>query len=157
LDGHRTYAGLVSRFGGLVVDTMLAALAVGIIGRGIPEAWKLVAGALPAWLSATFRYVAAVAPAVYFAACWRMTGETLGAWIFGTQVTHRDGRSLRVVRAVLRSVLGLLFAPLWLVGMVTILFDTRRRSLLDMAFGTVVRYVPRPGAEPAPSGPSLGP
>jgi uncharacterized RDD family membrane protein YckC len=140
--GHRSYAGLASRLGGLAIDILLVALVVVIIARGIPAAWELVAGKQPRWLQATFRYTADVAPAVYFAATWRMTGETFGSWIFGTRVTRTDGRRLSVARAILRSVIGLLLAPLWLVGMVTILWDERRRSLLDLVFGTVVRYIP---------------
>lgn len=140
--GHRSYAGLVSRLGGLGVDILLSAIAVAVIGRGIPEAWKLVAG-LPSWLETVFRIAADVTPAVYFAASWRLTGETLGSWIFGTRVTLADGRSLGVVRSVLRAVIGILFAPLWFVGLIAVLFDARRRSLLDVVFGTVVRYIPR--------------
>jgi uncharacterized RDD family membrane protein YckC len=141
--GHRSYAGLVSRLGGLSVDIVLAALAVAIIGRGIPEAWKLVASTPPTWLDTAFRIAADISPAIYFAACWQITGETLGSWLFGTRVTRSDGGRLGVVRAVLRAVFGMLLAPIWFVGLLTVLFDRRRRSLLDMAFGTVVRYLPR--------------
>jgi uncharacterized RDD family membrane protein YckC len=140
--GHRDYAGLVSRLSGLAIDILLAALAVVVIGSGVPEAWKLVAR-LPEWLDTTFQVVADITPALYFAACWRLTGETLGSWIFGTKVTLPDGRQLGVVRAVLRAALGVILAPVWFVGMVTVLFDRRRRSLLDMAFGTVVGYIGR--------------
>jgi uncharacterized RDD family membrane protein YckC len=141
--GHRDYAGLVSRFGGLAIDILLSALAVAIVGQGIPEAWKLVAR-LPEWLDTTFQVAADLTPALYFAASWRLTGETLGCWIFGTRVTLRDGRRLGVIRAVLRSVFGIVLAPVWFVGLLTVLFDGRRRSLLDMVFGTVVRYIGRP-------------
>lgn len=139
---HFSYAGLVSRLGGLAIDVMLAALAVAVVGRGIPEAWKLVAR-LPEWLATAFRIAADITPAVYFAACWRLTGETLGSWLFGTRVTLPDGRRLGVVRALLRAVIGVILAPVWFLGLATVLFDERRRSLLDMAFGTVVRYIGR--------------
>ena len=143
---HRDYAGLVSRFSGLAVDILLAAVAVVVIGSGIPEAWKLVAR-LPNWLDTTFQVIADITPALYFAACWRLTGETVGSWIFGTRVTLADGHQLGMVRAVLevllRAVFGLILAPVWFVGMLTVLFDARRRSLLDMAFGTVVAYIGR--------------
>lgn len=142
MTGHRDYAGLVSRLGGLAIDILLAALAVAAIGRGIPLAWQLVAR-LPSWLETTFQVIADVTPALYFAACWRLTGETLGSWVFGTKVALPDGRSLGVVRAVLRAAFGVLLAPVWFVGMVTVLFDAQRRSLLDMAFGTVVAYIGR--------------
>jgi uncharacterized RDD family membrane protein YckC len=147
---HRAYAGLISRFAGLVIDALLTALAVITVARGVPEVWRLVVGAVPSWLATAFRFVAAITPALYFAACWRMTGETLGSWIFGTRVTRRDGRLIGVVRAVLRAAIGLLLAPLWLIGLITVLFDGRRRSLLDMLFGTVVRYISRPGPAQMP-------
>jgi hypothetical protein len=51
---------------------------------------------------------------------------------------------------VLRSAIGLLLAPLWLIGLITVLFDDRRRSLLDMLSGTVVRYISRPGPAQMP-------
>jgi uncharacterized RDD family membrane protein YckC len=139
---HRSYAGLVSRLSGLCVDILLVAVTIAIVGRGMPAAWKLVA-VLPDWIDLVFRVAADLVPIVYFAACWRFTGETLGAWIFGTKVTLADGRPIGVVRAVARSLFGVGLAPLWFVGMLAVLFDGRRRSLLDMAFGTVVRYIPR--------------
>jgi uncharacterized RDD family membrane protein YckC len=141
--GHRDYAGLVSRFGGLAIDILLSALAVAIVGRGVPEAWKLVAR-LPEWLNTVFQIAADLTPLLYFATSWRLTGETLGSWIFGTRVTLPDGRRLGVIRAVLRAAFGIVLAPVWFVGLLTVLFDRRRRSLLDMVFGTVVRYIGRP-------------
>lgn len=139
---HRDYAGLVSRFSGLAVDILLAAIAVAVIGRGIPDAWKLVAR-LPQWLDTAFQFLADISPFAYFAVSWRMTGETVGSWLFGTRVTLPDGRRLGVTRAVLRAVVGVFLAPVWFIGMLTVLFDARRRSLLDMVFGTEVRYVGR--------------
>jgi uncharacterized RDD family membrane protein YckC len=140
--GHRDYAGLVSRLSGLAIDILLAAVAVAAVGRGVPAAWQLVAR-LPDWLNTTFQVLADVTPALYFAACWRLTGETVGSWIFGTRVTLPDGGRLGVLRALLRAALGVFLAPVWYFGMLTVLFDARRRSLLDMAFGTVVAYIGR--------------
>lgn len=139
---HRSYAGVVSRFGGLAIDVLLLALAVTVFGRGVPDAWKLVAR-LPRWLEMAFALIADVTPAVYFTLCWRLTGQTLGSWAFGTRVTLEDGRRLGDVRAALRAILSVVLAPVWLLGTVTVLFDTRRRSLLDIVFGTVVSYIRR--------------
>jgi uncharacterized RDD family membrane protein YckC len=141
---HRSYAGMVSRLGGLAIDVLLVAVAVAVIGHGIPDAWKLVAR-MPRWLEKAFGMVADVTPTVYFTACWRLTGQTLGSWAFGTRVTRADGRHIGSVRAVLRAVLGVMLAPIWFLGLIAVMFDVRRRSLLDMVFGTVVRYVGRPG------------
>ncbi|WP_027343501.1 RDD family protein [Hamadaea tsunoensis] len=149
---HSAYAGLVSRIGGLIVDALIAAVLVAVIAKGIPELWKLVAGELPGWVQTVLRYAADFAPLVYFAGAWRLTGETIGGYLFGTVVRRTDGRRIGVIRAVLRAFIGLLFAPVWLLAMVTVLWDERRRSLLDMAFGTVVTYAPRPGT-PTPHKP----
>jgi uncharacterized RDD family membrane protein YckC len=146
---HRAYAGMVSRLAGLGLDVLVVAVAVVVVGRGLPMMWELVAGTPPKWALRAFDWGANVTPAVYFAGCWRLTGETVGGSVFGTVVRRADGRRIGVIRAVLRAVIGLLFAPVWLIGLVTVLFDGRRRSLLDMAFGTVVLYAGRPG-RPAP-------
>jgi len=142
---HRAYAGMVSRLSGLGLDVLVVAIAVVVVGRGLPEMWELVAGAPPKWVLRALDWGANLTPAVYFAGSWRLTGETLGGSVFGTAVRLADGRRIGLIRAVLRAVVGLLLAPVWLIGLVTVLFDARRRSLLDMVFGTVVQYAGRPG------------
>jgi len=134
---------MASRLSGLGVDVLVVAIAVLVVGRGLPEIWELVVGAPPAWVLTTLDWAANITPAVYFAGSWRLTGETVGATVFGTVVRRTDGRHVGVIRAVLRAVVGLLIAPVWLIGMVTVFWDDRRRSLLDMAFGTVVQYSDR--------------
>jgi len=151
--GHHAYAGMVSRLSGLGVDVLVVAIAVLVVGRGLPEIWELVVGSPPSWLLTTLTWAANFTPAVYFSGAWRLTGETVGAALFGTVVRRKDGRRVGIIRAVLRAVVGLLVAPLSLVGMVTVLWDDRRRSLLDMVFGTVVRYAEQPGHAAASASP----
>ncbi|NUT19136.1 MAG: hypothetical protein HOV77_08110 [Hamadaea sp.] len=146
---QRAYAGLVSRVAGLGLDVLIVAIAVVVVGKGLPLMWEVVAGTPPKWLLRALDWGANLTPAVYFAGCWRLTGETIGGSVFGTVVRLTDGRRIGLIRAVLRAVFGLLFAPIWFVGLVTVLFDVRRRSLLDMAFGTVVQYAGRPGRSTA--------
>ena len=70
----------------------------------------------------------------------------------GIAVRDDMGRPLRFPRSLIRAVLGLAVAPLWLAGMIAVLLDTRRRGLLDMVVRTVVVYgsSPRVGdASPA--------
>ncbi|MEV6970956.1 RDD family protein [Hamadaea sp. NPDC051192] len=142
---HRAYAGLVSRLAGLGLDVLITAITVVVVGRGLPEVWRLVAGTPPHWVLTAFDWGANITPAVYFAGSWRLTGQTIGASVFGTVVRLADGSPIGLIRSILRAAIGLLFAPIWFVGTVTVLFDVRRRSLLDMAFGTVVQYLGRPG------------
>ncbi|MEV0270184.1 RDD family protein [Hamadaea sp. NPDC050747] len=146
---HRAYAGLVSRLAGLGLDVLIAAITVVVVGRGLPEVWRLVAGTPPQWMLTGFDWAANITPAVYFAGCWILTGETIGGSVFGTAVRLGDGRRIGPIRAVLRAAVGLLLAPIWFVGLATVLFDERRRSLLDMVFGTVVQYAGRPGRSTA--------
>jgi uncharacterized RDD family membrane protein YckC len=52
----------------------------------------------------------------------------------------------------LRALVGLLLPPLWLIGMLAVLWDERRRAWHDRLFRTVVCYAPRAHvARPAPT------
>lgn len=139
LDHHR-YAGLVSRFAGLVVDGAVIAATVYAVASAVPAMWGLIAGSPPGWLTGAVGVAGAIVPVGYFAGCWWMTGQTLGGLLFGTVVRRADGSRLRPVRSVLRAFIGLLIPLLWLIGMITVLWDGRRRALHDRLFGTVVHY-----------------
>lgn len=142
--GHWRYAGLVSRLAALTVDAALLAVAVSMIVSGLPVVWETLTGTTPGWVQGTAGVVGALLPVVYFAGCWWMTGQTVGGLLLGTVVRRSDGRHLGVVRAALRSLVGLLLPVLWLIGMISVLWDGRRRALHDRLFGTVVLYtVPR--------------
>ena len=47
-------------------------------------------------------------------------------------------------RAAIRAAVGLLIAPLWIIGLAYVLWDRRRRALHDLVFGTVVPYTSPP-------------
>ena len=135
------YAGLVSRSIALGVDVALltvAALAISVL-PGL--AWDEVIGTSPGWLGASSGLVAAVLPWFYFTFCWWWTGQTAGGVLIGTAVRRNDGRSVSLVRCALRAAIGLALAPLWLLGLLGILWDTQRRAWHDVVFRTVVRHV----------------
>lgn len=140
---HPPYAGIVSRLAGLAIDAALLAVASSVTASGVPAVWATLDGEAPGWLKASSAVLAALLPVVYFTACWWMTGQTLGAVLFGTVVRRPDGRHVGLLRALLRAVVGLAIPVLWLVGMVGVLSDDRRRAWHDRLFGTVVRYVDR--------------
>jgi uncharacterized RDD family membrane protein YckC len=137
------YAGLVSRLIALVVDVALltvAGLAISVL-PGL--AWDEVIGTSPGWLGASSGLLAALLPWLYFTFCWWSTGQTAGGLLIGTGVRRTDGRRVSIALAALRAAIGLALAPLWLVGLVGILWDSRRRAWHDVVFRTVVRLVGR--------------
>jgi uncharacterized RDD family membrane protein YckC len=151
------YAGLVSRVAAIVVDTLLLTLAVLVIGGLPPAAARAVLDSNPNWLATTCAVAATVLPWAYFTACWWLTGETAGDLVFGLRVRRTNRRGLSLLRAGSRALAGLLLAPLWTVGLLTILVDPRRRALHDYVFGTAVEYTQKSrdaGVVPTSPGPA---
>ncbi|MBR7830871.1 RDD family protein [Actinospica sp. MGRD01-02] len=139
--GREAYAGLVTRLLALCVDAALLAVAVPAVAVGAPDVWGSITGTTPRWLQVGAGVAAAALPFVYFSLCWWASGRTAGGALLGAAARRVDGSRLGVIHAGVRAVLGLLFAPVWLAGMVLIAFDPRRRALHDVFFHTVVRRV----------------
>jgi uncharacterized RDD family membrane protein YckC len=134
---------LVSRVCAIAVDTLLLTVAVLVVG-GVPVlAAEAILGSSPAWLSAGSAALAATLSWLYYTACWWLTGETVGGMLLGLRVRRADGARLSPVRAGVRALVGLLFAPLWMVGLLGTLTNPSRRAWHDRLFGTVVNYVDR--------------
>jgi uncharacterized RDD family membrane protein YckC len=138
------YAGLVTRLSALAVDALLLTVAVPAVALGPPAVWASLEGGAPGWLKTASTFVAGLVPVFYFTVCWWGTGQTLGGLVLGTIVRRTDGGHLGPIRAALRAIVGLALPLVWLAGLVTALWDPRRRALHDRIFGTVVRYR-RPG------------
>jgi len=136
-------AGLVSRVAAIVVDVLLLTVAVLVVGSLPTTAANAVLGDAPGWLVTGCAVVAALLPWAYFTVCWWLPGETVGGLVLGVQIRRADGRRLSPLRAAARALIGLLFAPLWTIGLLGILTDRRRRAWHDRLFGTVVRYADR--------------
>jgi uncharacterized RDD family membrane protein YckC len=141
---HRAYAGLVSRLAALAIDILLVCVVATSV-RVLPEfAWEqLLDRNAPQWFQTACTFVAALVPWLYFTISWWLANQTVGAMLFGTVVLRPDGRELSLAHAALRAWIGLLFAPIWLVGMLPILWDPQRRAWHDKVLRTVVRYAPR--------------
>ncbi|MFI6477470.1 RDD family protein [Nonomuraea sp. NPDC050663] len=134
------YAGLVSRVMALLIDVLVLVLGTAAVYIVLVEGSGLMLGGSPSWVRPVAGAVMGALPTAYFTLAWWLTGQTAGDIVMGVTVSRADGRRLGLLHALLRAVVGLALAPVWLAGMVTTLIDGRRRSLLDMLFGTVVRY-----------------
>jgi len=136
------HAGLVSRLAALVVDVGLLTVG-GLAISVLPSlAWDQVIGDSPGWLAAGSAIASALLPWAYFTASWALAGETVGDLLLGLVVRRRDGQRLSLVHAGLQAFVGLLFAPVWLIGMLAVLWDDQRRAWHDRLFRTVVNYSP---------------
>jgi uncharacterized RDD family membrane protein YckC len=129
----------------LVVDGLAVTLLVLVVAT-LPEfTWSnLSALTVPRWLAGVTSAIAMIVPLVYFTALWTTTGQTVGGMATGIVVEHRDGHRLSFPHALARAAVGLLFAPLWILGMLAILEDGRRRAWHDQLMRTDVRYVTGP-------------
>ncbi|MGE5827026.1 MAG: RDD family protein [Micromonosporaceae bacterium] len=143
------YAGLVSRLAALSLDVVVLTVA-GLATSSLPGlAWEQVLGEPPGWLTAGAGLVAAALPVTYFTLAWWLTGQTVGDLLLGLVVRHRDGGRTSLPQAFLRAFFGLLIAPIWLVGLIGVLRDERRRAWHDRLFRTVVPYAPTSAARTA--------
>lgn len=146
------YAGLVSRAVALLIDVLVLVVGTAAMYIVLIEGSGLMLGGTPSWVRPLTGALAGVLPTAYFTLAWWLTGQTVGDVVMGVAVTRADGTHLTLFRALLRAVVGLALAPVWLAGMIATLLDDRRRSLLDMVFGTVVVYAE---AQPAREEPLL--
>ncbi len=134
------YAGLVSRVAALALDVLILTVA-DVLGTVLVLAgWRTVLGPPPTPVTALVAAASAIAPATYFTVAWWVSGQSLGQLLLGIRVTDDAGRSPRLPRALARAVVGLALAPEWLVGMVGVLIDSRRRAWHDRLLRTTVRY-----------------
>ncbi len=135
------YAGIVSRLFALVIDGLVVTMLV-VVVTSLPDlTWtKLSPGTVPPWLYTATSALAVTIPLFYFTMMWSTTGRTIGNLVTGIVVEHRDGHRLTAKHALARASLGLLLAPFWLIGMLGILADRRRRAWHDQLLRTDVRY-----------------
>lgn len=134
------YAGLVTRLASLTVDAIVLSIVVPLVVNAPQSMWSSLEGTSPGWLRVGAQVVGAALPLLYFTLFWWGTGQTLGGLLFGTVVRVGEGEHMSLPRAAGRAFVGLLLPVVWLIGMVTVLWDGRRRALHDRLFGTVVRY-----------------
>jgi uncharacterized RDD family membrane protein YckC len=107
---------------------------------------------LPVWLNTVAWAAIAV---VYLTVGWSFTGRTIGKQVGGLRVLDRSGRRLRVLRALLRAVLYVVFPA----GLLWVLVSRRNASVQDHLVGTAVVYdwSYRHAGESPPSGDARSP
>jgi uncharacterized RDD family membrane protein YckC len=132
------YAGIVTRLAALIVDAVLLAVTIPVVATGPTSLWESLEGSAPGWVKTISQIGAALLPVLYFTMCWWGTGQTLGGLLFGTVVRRPDEKHITLARAFLRAFIGLLIPVVWLIGLIFILWDGRRRALHDRLFDTVV-------------------
>jgi len=138
------YAGLVSRLSALAVDIITITVASAAV-RILPGViWHEVLGGQPHWLTVASAVAAALVPWAYFTLCWWLAGQTAGDLLLGIVVQRHNGSDVTLVQSALRAALGLTLAPLWILGLIAILWEPRRRAWHDRVFRTVVRYSRKP-------------
>lgn len=137
---HGAYAGLVSRVVALLIDVLVLVLGSAAVYLVLVGGSGLMLGGTPTWVRTAASVTIAVVPTAYFSLAWWLTGQTAGDYVMGVTVAGPGAGRMGIIRSLLRALAGLALAPVWLVGMITILLDRRRRALLDMVFGTVVLY-----------------
>jgi uncharacterized RDD family membrane protein YckC len=137
------YAGLATRAIGLAIDVAIAQAIVFAGGAVFALVFSLV-GDLK--IDTTIeRLLAAVAWGLvvgfYFVLFWSTAGQTPGMRLMGLRVVDEAGGHPGVWRSTVRLVmLGICIIPLF-AGFLPVLFDDRRRGLLDMVARTMVLYV----------------
>jgi uncharacterized RDD family membrane protein YckC len=141
---HRAYAGLVSRLAALGIDVILLALGAAATRLLPPAIWQEIFGRpAPEWFDTACGFAAAALPWLYFTGSWWLASQTVGGLIIGIVVLRPDGGELSLLHAALRAAILLLLAPVWMVGMLAVLWDEQRRAWHDRLLRTVVRYAPR--------------
>lgn len=140
------YAGIVSRVAALVLDVVVVTIVAAVITGLALAGAEVMLGRVPAWVQVPTALAVSLLPVTYFTVAWWLVGQTLGGVAMGIEIRDAGMRRLRFPRAFIRAAAGLLLAPVWLAGMILILFDDRRRGLLDMAVGTTVVYRPESAA-----------
>ncbi len=132
-------AGLVTRVAAGVLDALLVLLllAVGYVAVTAvaflvrPRSFQLLTAPQSVLVA-----VAVVGATAYLAGAWWVAGRTWGCDVMGLRVVDRRGRSPRLVVAVLRAVLYVVFP----VGVLWCAMTDSRRSLQDLLLGTSVIY-----------------
>jgi uncharacterized RDD family membrane protein YckC len=142
---HEDYAGVVSRLLAVAIDVTVVTVAAAAGTALVVGASEVMLGDTPGWVVALTGACLGLVPTLYFALSWWITGQTAGGLAMGIAVRRAQGEPLGFPRSLIRAVLSLAFAPIWLLGIALALVDERRRGLLDVVAGTVVVYQPERG------------
>ena len=136
-----TYAGAVTRLLGLAIDIFVVGYLITVLFSTLGSFIdSLFDGSPPEWLNLTFLALAASVIPMYLGLCYWALGRSLGMGIVGIRVCTPDGRRPGFLRAIVRAWLGMIGMVFWIMTAFISLFDSKRRSLLDLLAHTEVRY-----------------
>jgi uncharacterized RDD family membrane protein YckC len=132
-------AGIISRGVAAVIDLVvvlafLGVLYVGLILATLAFSPRAFSFPTPALVFSAFGL--GVVAVLYLAGCWTVSGCTAGAVVMGLQVVDRRSARLRAAISLLRALACVLFP----IGLAWVAFDSQRRSLQDIVFGSRVVY-----------------
>jgi uncharacterized RDD family membrane protein YckC len=134
------YIGLITRAVALVIDAALITLIAIVVEFGV--ALIVSVFHLPKDVKQVLVAVGAAAYILwtigYFVTFWCTTGETIGDRLMRIRVIAADGGRVKPKWALVRCVGAVLSALPLFAGYLLILFDRRRRGLLDILARTVV-------------------
>jgi len=137
-----TYAGAATRLLGLAMDILVVGYLSTVLFSNLTGLVDgLFSGTPPQWLALTMVLLAALVIPAYLGACYWAFGRSMGMGVVGIRVCTPDGRRPGFLRAMVRAWLGMVGLVFWLATGVLALFDSKRRTLLDLLVHTEVRYV----------------
>lgn len=137
--GKPRSAGIVSRGVAAVIDLLFVGVVLGALYVGLILARLMFNPSSFSFPTVSVVFSTAVMFGVavfYLAACWAVSGCTVGAVTMGLRVTGRRGGRVPPLIALIRAVACVLFP----VGLLWVAVDARRRSLQDVVLGSRVVY-----------------
>ena len=146
LQGH--YAGFLSRTLALIIDYLVLAFALFIIGWFTSSLENLLLSLRLIsiqWITDVYRLVSSLAFAIlfiymYFGFFWYLTGQTIGNAVMGIRVIRKDGSRVNLLYSLLRLVGYLISLVFFGIGFLWVLGEHKRRGWHDLIAGTIVIY-----------------
>ncbi len=140
LEGH--YAGIVTRFGALVIDVVTIAVLFAIGGQLLEYILTVLLRHRIALSDAPIASGVALAAwaFLYLAYPLAMTGRTFGMSVVGVRAVRTDGSHLSTRRSVVRVLALPLSFLLFGLGFLLIVLRADRRALHDLIAGSAVVY-----------------
>ena len=132
-------AGVVSRFGAMVIDLLYALVLLGAAYVAVAGFRLMRSARTFTWPQPSFDQVlfaGAVVIVLMLSISWSSTGRTVGMRMMGLRLVGRHGRPVRPLGSFLRAVACVVF-PLWLLWSAV---SRRNASVQDLIFGTSVVY-----------------
>jgi uncharacterized RDD family membrane protein YckC len=136
------HAGIVTRFGGFVVDLVTVTVLFALAGQVFEWLFSTLRGHQFNLADESFDSAILLVVWAFFYCAYPLAvaGRTFGMAVVGTRATRTDGSELGGWHAVLRVLAFPLSFLLFGVGFLMILVNRDRRALHDLIAGTVVVY-----------------